>query len=87
MRNTGALDDPGGRIYDAAAMPRRFRLKMRPGRAMFTATPDHDSESATSAGAGEEVVVSEKTAAFLVRQRAADIVGIFDPDESDHLPS
>ena len=53
---------------------------------MFTATPDHDSEPATSAGVGEEVVVSEKTAAFLVRQRAADIVEIFDPDESDQSP-
>ena len=46
-------------------------------------TPDPDSEPATSAGAGEEVVVSEKTAAFLVRQRAAHIVEVFDPDESD----
>jgi hypothetical protein len=56
---------------------------MRPGHAMFTMTPDPDSEPATSAGAGEEVVVSEKTAAFLVRQRAADIVEVLDPDESD----
>ena len=50
---------------------------------MFTMTPDRDSEPATSAGAGEEVIVSEKTAAFLVRQRAAEIIKIFNPDESD----
>jgi hypothetical protein len=50
---------------------------------MFTVTPGDGSEPPTSAGAGEEVVASEKTAAFLVRQRAADIVEVFDPDESD----
>jgi hypothetical protein len=50
---------------------------------MLTATDDPEREPATSAGAGEEVVVSEETAAFLVRQRAADIVEIFEPDESD----
>jgi hypothetical protein len=50
---------------------------------MLTATADPEREPATSAGAGEEVVVSEKAAAFLVRQRAADIVEIFQPDERD----
>jgi hypothetical protein len=67
-------------------MPRRFRLRVRPGHAIVTAAPDRDSESSTSAGAGagEEVVVSEKTAAFFVRRRAVDIVEIIsDPDESD----
>lgn len=62
---------------------RMFRLRMRPGRAMLTATTDPDRQPATSAGAGEEVVVSEEAAAFLVRLRAADIIEIFEPDESD----
>jgi hypothetical protein len=67
-------------------MPRAkgmLRLRMRPGRAMLTATAGPEREPATSAGAGEEVVVSEETAAFLVRKRAADIVEIFEPDERD----
>jgi len=50
---------------------------------MFTATAEPEREPAISAGAGEEVVVSEKTAAFLIRQRAADIVEILHTDESD----
>lgn len=62
---------------------RMFRLRMRPGRGMVTMTADTEREPATSAGAGEEVVVSEETAAFLVRGRAADIVEIFQPDERD----
>jgi hypothetical protein len=47
---------------------------------MVTMTADTEREPAT---AGEEVVVSEETAAFLVRGRAADIVEIFQPDERD----
>jgi hypothetical protein len=50
---------------------------------MFTATADPEREPATAAGAGDEVVVSEETAAFLPRQRAADIVQIFEPDQRD----
>lgn len=50
---------------------------------MLTATADPEREPATSAGAGEEVVVSEETAAFLVRQRSADIVEILEPGEND----
>ena len=50
---------------------------------MFTMSRDSEREPATSAGAGDEVVVSEETAAFLVRGRAADIVEIIGPDASD----
>jgi hypothetical protein len=39
--------------------------------------------SIRTVGAGDEVVVSVETAAFLVRQRAADIIEIIEPDESD----
>ena len=45
---------------------------------MFTASPNPDVEAPTSAGEGEEVVVSEQAAAFLVRQRAADILEIIE---------
>ncbi|HEX5583981.1 hypothetical protein [Gaiella sp.] len=62
-------------------MPRRFRLRMRPGRAMLAATSDPRREPAAAADGGDEVVVSEHTAAFLVRQRAADIVEIVESDE------
>jgi hypothetical protein len=62
---------------------RRFRLRMRPGRAMVTFTTDPEREPASTAGAAEEVIVSEETAAFLIRQRAADIVEIIEPAESD----
>lgn len=50
---------------------------------MLTFTSDPEREPATSAAAGDEVVVSEKAAAFLIRQRAADIVEIIEPAESD----
>jgi hypothetical protein len=55
-----------------------FRLRMRPGRSVLTASADPVLEPGTSAGAGDEVVVSEEVAAFLVRQRAADIVEVID---------
>ena len=50
---------------------------------MLSASSDSERESPTSAGAGDEVLVSEDAAAFLVRQRAADIVEIIEPTESD----
>ncbi len=65
-------------------MPRTLRLKIRPGRAMLTATSEPEREPATSAAAGDEVVVSERAAAFLIRQRAAEIVEIIEPAENDH---
>lgn len=51
---------------------------------MLTASSDPEREPATSAGAGDEVVVSEEAAAFLIRQRAAEIVEVIDANESDH---
>jgi hypothetical protein len=50
---------------------------------MLTASSDPEREPSTSAGAGDDVLVSEKTAAFLVRQRAGDIIEIIEPGESD----
>jgi hypothetical protein len=60
-----------------------FRLRMRAGSAMLTATSDPEREPATSAGAGDEIVVSEEAAAFLVRRRAAEIVEVIEPSEND----
>ena len=50
---------------------------------MLSVSSDPEREPPTSASAGEEVVVSEETAAFLVRQRAAQIVEIVEQSESD----
>lgn len=56
---------------------RTFRLRLRPGRAMvgFGSKGLED----THGEAGDEIVVPEATAAFLVRQRAVDIVEVIDP--------
>jgi hypothetical protein len=43
---------------------------------MLSSSSDPNVEPPTSADAGAEVVVSETVAAFLVRQRAADIVEV-----------
>ena len=48
---------------------------------MLTATSD-ESEAGTSAAAEDELVVSEEVAAFLVRQRAAQIIEVIEPDDS-----
>jgi hypothetical protein len=53
---------------------------------MLTASSDPEREPSTSAGAGDEVLVSEETAAFLVRQRAADIIEIIEAADSDNSP-
>lgn len=60
---------------------RRFKVRMRPGRAVLTAT--NDGTEAPSASSGEEVVVAEKVAAFLVRQRAADVIEVIEPADPD----
>ena len=52
---------------------------MRPGRALLGAT--HDGTDAPQAGADEEVVVSEHTAAFLVRNRAAEVIEVIEQGE------
>jgi hypothetical protein len=56
---------------------------------VFSASSDPVLEPATSAGAGDEVVVSEEAAAFLVRQRAADIVEVIEvtPDRGAEAQS
>jgi hypothetical protein len=60
-----------------------FRLRLRPGRAVLTASSDPEREPPVAGSAGDEVVVSEKAAAFLVRQGAADIVERIESPESD----
>ena len=60
---------------------RRFKIRMRPGRAMMTATSD--GAEAPSASPGDEVVVAEEVAAFLVRQRAADVIEVINPADAD----
>jgi hypothetical protein len=52
---------------------------MRPGRAFLGAT--NDGTEPPQAAAGEDAVVTETVAAFLVRQRAAVIVEIIEPSE------
>jgi hypothetical protein len=74
-------------IYDRGEMKgsrrRGFRVKVRPGRAIVTATTDPGFEPPTSARAGQDVVVSEETAAFLVRQRAADVVEVIPEGDAE----
>jgi hypothetical protein len=60
---------------------RLFRIRMRPGRAMLTA--NNDGTDMPSAGSGEEVVVAEEVASFLVRQRAAEIIEVIEPENPD----
>jgi hypothetical protein len=50
---------------------------------MLTFSTDSEREPASAAGAAEGVIVSEESAAFLIRRRAADIVEIIEPSESD----
>jgi hypothetical protein len=46
-------------------------------------TSANDGSETPSAEPGGEVVVSEEVAAFLVRQRAAEIIEVIEPDDSD----
>ena len=72
-------------LADSAAVPeprRMVRVRLRPGRAAFTASSDPELEPPVPAGAGDEVVVSEQAAAFLIRQRAADVVERIELPES-----
>jgi hypothetical protein len=50
---------------------------MRPGKGFFTFT--NDGSEPQAADAGDEVVVTEQTAASLVRDRMAEVVEIIDP--------
>jgi hypothetical protein len=75
-------------FYDPSAMSgsrRMFRLLMRSGRSMVSFSSDPEHEAPASSSAGDEVVVSEEAAAFLLRQRAADVVEIIELPESDRI--
>lgn len=48
---------------------------------MLTAT--NDGTEAPSASSGEEVIVAEEVAAFLVRQRAAEVIEVIEPGDPD----
>lgn len=61
-------------------MERLFRIRMRRGRALLVASTD--GAAAESASEGEEVVVAEETAAFLVRGRAAEVIDVIEPASS-----
>lgn len=53
---------------------------MSPGRAMITASNDG---AETPRGAAGEILVAEDVAAFLVRQRAAEIIEIIEASDGD----
>jgi hypothetical protein len=53
---------------------------------MLTGSTDPENDPPNSAGAGEEVVVSEETAAFLIRHRSAEIIEIMEAAESGDPP-
>ena len=54
---------------------------MRPGRTMLTAT--NDGTEAPSASSGDEVIVVEEVAAFLVRQHSAEVIEVIEPGDPD----
>jgi hypothetical protein len=70
----------GLRSVHGKPLGRTFRIRMRPGHGMVSAASD--GTNAPRAEAGEEVVVPEKTAAFLVRRRAAEIIEVIDPPDA-----
>ena len=59
---------------------------MRKGSAMISFTSDGKAESKTAA-AGDEIVVPEKTAAFLVRQRTAEIIEVVEDEPTAAEPT
>ncbi len=58
---------------------RLFKIRMRSGRALLGMT--NDRTKAPQADSGEEVIVSEHTAAFLARHRAAEVIEVIEPTE------
>jgi hypothetical protein len=60
---------------------RRFRIRMRKGVAMASFASDGTEGSGATAAAGEEIVVPEQTAAFLVRRHAAEVIEAIDAEE------
>jgi hypothetical protein len=59
---------------------RRFRLRMRKGTAMVSFASDGPQGGGGTAAAGDEIVVPETTAAFLVRQRSAEIIEVIEDE-------
>jgi hypothetical protein len=51
---------------------------------MLAAT--NEGSEAPSASSGEEVVVAEGVAAFLVRERAAEVIKVIEPADPDPEP-
>jgi hypothetical protein len=60
---------------------------MRKGVAMVSFASDGTQGGSGTAGAGDEIVVPETTAAFLVRQRSADIIEVIEEDPAAAEPS
>ena len=58
---------------------RMFKIRLRAGRALLGVT--NDGTEAPQADSGEEVVVSEHTAVFLARNRAAEVIEVVEPSE------
>lgn len=59
---------------------RLWKIRMRPGRALLGMR--NDGSEATQADSGEEVIVSEHAAAFLARNRAAEVMEVVEPSEA-----
>jgi hypothetical protein len=66
---------------------RRFRIRMRKGVAMVSFASDGTQGAGGTAAAGDEIVVPETTAAFLVRQRSADIVEVIEDEPAAAEPT
>lgn len=59
---------------------------MRKGIAMVSFASD-GTQGGGTADAGDEIVVPEKTAAFLVRQRAAEIIEVIEDEPAAAEPT
>jgi hypothetical protein len=76
------------RSRDAPTIPAyapHVQVRVRAGRGFGTYTSDLD-ETPVSAAAGDEIVVSEEVAAFLVRDRTVDVVEIIESGDGDERP-
>ena len=76
-----------GAVAHDAAMPRRFRFRVREGHQIHS----YDAERTTTHGAGHEFVLSEKDAARLLRDRgnrdAFDLVEVVVENEAATPPA
>lgn len=62
----------------SSAPGRRFRLRLRPGRAVIRSSRDVGEPEAMPDAGSDEIIVTEKEAAFLIRQKAVDIIEVLD---------